>query len=152
MALADDGDLIRGLGYVALYAAYLEEEIDNLLVMLEPIEAYTESERRRHVSSKIDKAKRLLNNLTFNDRDVLYTNLNGSQELFRQRNEIVHGRIYANFNRPDTLRSGRPNVPERAIDSAELYNLANRLQVMQGELYRPMIFQIPEALASLDRG
>lgn len=27
MSLTDDGDLIRGLGYVALYAAYLEEAI-----------------------------------------------------------------------------------------------------------------------------
>ncbi|MGH8322102.1 MAG: hypothetical protein ACRESX_03010 [Gammaproteobacteria bacterium] len=146
MALANNGDLICGLGYVALYAAYLEEQIDNLLVMLEPIEAYTESEQRWHVSRKIDKASRLVIGLKFSDRDALCSNLDGSKELFRQRNEIVHGRIYANFDRPDTLKSGRPNVPERPINSAELYDLANRLYEMQGALYRPMIFQIPAAI------
>ena len=39
MALEDDGDPIRGLGFVALNAAYLEEQIDNLLFMLQPVEA-----------------------------------------------------------------------------------------------------------------
>ena len=31
MTLIDDGDLIHGLGYVALYAAYLEEDVDECL-------------------------------------------------------------------------------------------------------------------------
>jgi len=30
MALTDNGDLIRGLGYVSLYAAYLEEAIEEV--------------------------------------------------------------------------------------------------------------------------
>lgn len=30
MALQDDGDLIKGLGFVCLYAAYLEEAIDDV--------------------------------------------------------------------------------------------------------------------------
>lgn len=30
MALTDDDDLIHGLGYVALYAAYLEEAIEEV--------------------------------------------------------------------------------------------------------------------------
>lgn len=34
MTLVDDGDLIRGLGYVALYSAYLEEAIDEVFLPL----------------------------------------------------------------------------------------------------------------------
>jgi hypothetical protein len=30
MALVDDGDLIRRLGYISLYSAYLEEVIDEV--------------------------------------------------------------------------------------------------------------------------
>ena len=36
MPLNDDGDLIRGLGFVALYAAYLEEAVDECLACLLP--------------------------------------------------------------------------------------------------------------------
>ncbi len=32
MPLTDDRDLIRGLGYVALYAAYLEKAIEDVFV------------------------------------------------------------------------------------------------------------------------
>lgn len=31
------------LGFVALYAAYLEEQIDNLLFMLQPVEVFPET-------------------------------------------------------------------------------------------------------------
>ncbi len=33
MPLQNDGDVVRGLGFVALYAAYLEEQVDNLLLI-----------------------------------------------------------------------------------------------------------------------
>ncbi len=46
MALQNDGDVVRGLGFVALYAASLEEQVDNLLLMLEPMEPFPESEQR----------------------------------------------------------------------------------------------------------
>ncbi len=40
MHIENDGDIVRGLGFVTLYAAYLEEQIDNLLFMLDPVEKY----------------------------------------------------------------------------------------------------------------
>ena len=55
--LNDDGDIVRGLGFVALYSAYLEEQIDNLLFMLSAAEEFTEKEQRWPVSRKIKKAK-----------------------------------------------------------------------------------------------
>ena len=38
----DDGDIIRGLGFVTLYSAYLEEHIDALLSLLGPVEKFGE--------------------------------------------------------------------------------------------------------------
>ena len=46
----------------------------------------------------------------------------------------------------DTLKAGRPGVPDRLIDSAELYELANNLIEARSLVYRRMIFQIPRAL------
>ena len=146
MALEDDGDPIRGLGFVALNAAYLEEQIDNLLFMLQPVEAFAEVEQRWPISRKIEKARRLVSELAFEERDGLLIDLDASKKLFDWRNEVIHGRIYANFDRPDTLKAGRPGVPDRLIDSAELYELANNLIEARSLVYRRMIFQIPRAL------
>lgn len=146
MALQNDGDVVRGLGFVALYAAYLEEQVDNLLFMLQPLEPFPEGEQRWPTSRKIEKAERLVAELTFGYRDALLHDLNASRQLLEKRNEIVHGRIYANFDRSDTLKSGRPRVPDRVVDAAELYELANNLDDARSALYRPMIFQIPRAI------
>jgi len=115
--LQNDNDIVRGLGFVALYSAYLEEQIDNLLFMLSEV-------------------------------DDLLANLDVAKEVFEERNKIVHGRNYANFDRPDTLKSSRPNTPDRVVEPAELYELANHFNDLQGEIYRPMIFKIPRALTN----
>ena len=146
MPLHRDDDVVRGLGFVALYAAYLEEQVDNLLFMLQSIGPVPESEQRWPTSRKIEKAKRLVRRLVFEDRDALLTNLGASKKLLDCRNEVIHGRIYANFDRPDTLKSGRLNTPDRIIKPDELYDLADNLAEARLALYRPMIFEIPRAM------
>jgi len=146
MPLQRDNDVVRGLGFVALYAAYLEEQIDNLLFMLQLIEQFSENEQRWQTSRKIEKAKRLVQRLEFEYRDTLLADLDASKQLLDWRNEVIHGRIYANFERPDTLKSGRPNIPDRVVTPNELYNLADNLADARAALYRPMIFQIPRSM------
>jgi hypothetical protein len=146
LPLPKDNDVIRGLGFVALYAAYLEEQIDNLLFMLEPVEPFPENEQRWPTSQKIDKAKRLIADLSLEYRDALLGDLDGCKELLKRRNEVIHGRIYANFDRPDTLKSGRANVPDRVVEAAELYDLAENLGESRAAVLRPMILQIPKLL------
>ena len=81
-------------------------------------------------------------------RDSMLNDLDACSERFEGRNEVVRGRIYGGVNdRPDTLKSARSNVPERQIDSAELYQLANDLDALRASVYRPMIFRIPRAIA-----
>jgi hypothetical protein len=146
MQLPRDNDKVRGLGFVALYAAYLEEQIDNLLFMLQPVEPFPENEQRWPTSQKIKKAKRLVAGLSFEYRDTLLGDLEKCKELLEWRNEVIHGRIYSNFDLPATLKSGRPNVPEREVEAAELYDLAENLSEAPAAVMRPMILQIPKAL------
>lgn len=148
--LQNDGDIIKGLGFVTLYSAYLEEQIDNLLFMLSVIKEFTEEEQRWQVSRKIKKAKEIVSKINFEGCDDLLEMLGSAKDALEERNKIVHGRIYANFDRPDTLKSGRPNTPDRVIVAAELYRLANYFSFLQGEIYRPMIIKIPRALMSND--
>lgn len=59
---------------------------------------------------------------------------------------MVHSQIYADFDRSDKLKSSWPDVPDRVVTSAELYELANHFHGLQGEIYRPMIFKLPRFL------
>jgi hypothetical protein len=145
--LKDDGDIVRGLGFVALYAAYLEEQIENLLIMLAPVEAYDEEKQRWPISRKIKHAIKVLGRLDVAEFPDFATDLRTCLDLFEDRNELIHGRIYANFDRPDTLKSGRPNTPDREVKSDELYKLANEVADFRGGIYGPMIFKIPRAIA-----
>lgn len=124
----------------------MEEQIDNLLFMLQPIEHFPESEQRWQTSRKIEKAKRLVHGLVFEYRDALLADLDASKQLLELRNEVIHGRIYANFDRPDTLKSGRANVPDRVVEPEELYDLAENLDEARAGVLRPMIFQIPKLM------
>ncbi len=36
--LKDDGDIVRGLGFVSMYSAWVEEDIDDILRLLDPVE------------------------------------------------------------------------------------------------------------------
>jgi hypothetical protein len=144
--LQNDGDIIRGLGFVTLYSAYLEEQIDDLLFMLNKVEVFSEDEQRWPVSRKIKKAKTIASKFDFEGRDNLMEILDRAKGAFEERNKIVHGRIYGNFDRPNTLKSGRPNTPDREIVAAELFDLANYFSELQRGVYRPMIFKIPRAL------
>ena len=98
------------------------------------------------IRDRISKAERLLPRLEFEYRDGMLRDLNAARQLFARRNEVIHGRIYGNYDRSALLKSGRPNVPDRQIDSAELYDLANNLEYAWSALERPMIFQIQRAI------
>ena len=74
--------------------------------MLSDVEEFTKEEQRWPVSRKIKKAKSIANKFDFEGRDDLMENLGEAKEAFEKRNKIVHGRIYANFDRHDTLKSG----------------------------------------------
>lgn len=143
-----DNDIVRGLGFVSLYSAYLEEQIDNLLYMLSKVEKFTDEEQRWQVSRKIKKAKSILSKIDFEGRADLLADLDAAINAFEERNKIVHGRIYGGFDRPDTLKAGRPNTPDSVIEPVELYELANCFDELRGEIYRPMVFKIPRALAN----
>jgi len=145
----DDGDIIRGLGFVTLYSAYLEEHIDALLSLLEHIEKYGEDKQRWPISRKINHAKTILSRIDNHEFHELIPNLDKCLSLFEHRNELIHGLMYSNHPRQGhILKSGRKNIPDREVGSSELYNLANGFDNLRVTIYRPTIFKIPRAINS----
>lgn len=147
--LPDDGDIIRGLGFVSMYSAWVEEDVDNVLLQLSPIEPFDEKTQRLSISRKLEHAAKVVERLGSVELRELPGALRAGIDLFDARNQVVHGRIYAGFDQIDYVKSGRPDVPARPITSAELYRLANQFINYRGHLIGPQVFRIPMAVVSV---
>jgi hypothetical protein len=147
--IEDDGDIVRGLGFVVMNSAHLEGWIHELLFHLASIEEYTEKEQRWPISRKIKKIKGILSKTDDPLAVEICDNLDLCSEHFEWRNELVHGRIYAPECHEDNLHSSRPNVPNRKADSKELYMLANNLNELSVRVYRPFIFDLPRLIEKI---
>jgi hypothetical protein len=147
MPIANDGDIVRGLGYTTLYAAYMEEAVDGCRIALmerDPappngIEKWPISRRIDYVQERLAKFAPLPQELT-----RLPSHLDYIRDLLERRNEVIHGRIYGSLQgEKDELRPGRPTGSARPITSAELYDLANEIFATLGALNHASMFAIP---------
>ena len=149
MPLIDDGDVVRGVGYVAIYSAYVEEAIDALLEALEAVEPVKQSLRSAQASKKIKAIKRRLQKLTTADFSDLLNDLETCAVLLESRHEVIHGRLYAQTRGPDMLHPGRAGRQSRPISSNELYELANALATCRSVLRRPLVIRIRRAIRAM---
>ena len=113
MPIDDDEDIVRGLGFVTLYAAYLEEAIDECRQVLMQRDVQERLAQHMALPAELGRLPGLLDCIG---------------ELLERRNEVIHGRIYGGMQGDkDELRPGRPGGSAKPIDSAELYELANTM-------------------------
>jgi hypothetical protein len=130
MPLKDDGDLIRGLGYVALYAAYLEETIEDIFFAVVKMEKernpkmdfWPISQKLKYVDKKMKEWPNLSSEL---EEFCSYTEQLLS--LLENRNILIHGRIYADKKTGDTLKPARKGCQAVSAVSADFYKLADQL-------------------------
>lgn len=146
MPIANDGDIVRGLGFTALYAAYMEEAIDDCRIALmkrdhsppKGIENWPISRRVAYVKERLAQFAPLPQEIA-----GLPTLLAYVSDLLERRNEVIHGRIYGGLQgEKDELRPGRPTGSARPITSAELYDLAKDIFATLPALNHASMFAI----------
>jgi hypothetical protein len=129
MTITDDGDIVRGLGFVTLYAAYMEEALEECAGILKEKNSFPPREVSKGPISKLiadlesstSRHQPLPPDLSYFPGLLVHI-----RTLVERRNEVIHGRIYAGLGgREAELRPSRPNRQIRQIDSHELYDLAN---------------------------
>ena len=152
MALQDDGDIVKGLGFVSMYAAWVEEDVEDVLRLLHSVEPYDDEKQRWPISRKLKHAASLVERLKSDELADLPKALRYGVDLFERRNEFIHGRIYAGHDKKEYLRSGRDAKTIRNITSAELYELANTFWEYRGNLIGPQLFRLPRAIAKYQNG
>ncbi|MBU4509324.1 MAG: hypothetical protein KJ740_23315 [Gammaproteobacteria bacterium] len=147
MPMTNDGDIVKGLGYTTLYAAYMEEAVDECRIVLmkrdpappKGIEKWPISRRVEYVQERLTQFAPLPQELA-----GLPSYLDYIRDLLERRNEVIHGRIYGSLQgEKDELRPGRPTGSARPITSAELYDLANEMFATLGALNHASTFAIP---------
>lgn len=142
-----DGDIVRALGFVALYAAYVEESVDVVMERLALVKELTGKESRWPTSRKIDWCIEVLESLESDELNRLIILLGETKDVLAKRNEAIHGRIYAGNERSDNLQSGRPGTPEREVTADELYDLAVELFELQASVPNINSFATMRAIA-----
>jgi hypothetical protein len=132
MRLEDDGDIIKATGYVAIYAAYLEESIDECVEFLIYLNGFSIKDaskiRKEQTKCKLDFIEEQVLLLDYDSFEVTnyVKNLTQIYELLIERNNVIHCRIYALPVVGDTQISSKNNT-KKAIDSKYLYSLAGEL-------------------------
>jgi HAMP domain-containing protein len=140
MKLRNDGDLVKALGYLVLYAAYVEEAIDECIDVFR--KNYPDIDKQMARQTAKQKIKFIQNHLETNppSEELIQSHFPSLLKylvgLFDARNEIIHGRIYGSLrlSEADTLIPGRPESKERAIAAEEIYALANEFFSMLNSL------------------
>jgi hypothetical protein len=149
--IQDDGDIVRGLGFVTMHASHLEGRIEDLLTILSSISPYSPAEQKWPISKKVRKCIKVLRTIPGTVSSEIIADLEQCLSHFEWRNELVHGRVYSPKYKKENLKSARPNVPDRKVRSHELYMLANNLVELNARIYRPMLFALPRELRKLGK-
>lgn len=128
----DDGDLMRALGCVTYEAAHFEAALD---WAFEVVKRLTKMESKPHNEpQKITLCHAALKSgaIVCPNQDEIVEWLCTAKELVYDRNAAIHGRLYQPFN--EQLRRGKTqHCDDTPISSAEMYELANNLQI--GSMY-----------------
>ena len=126
-----EGDLIRPLGLVTLYAAYAEGEIDELLSALPSETPFDASKREWPVGRKLRHALKLVRKLKSDQLAGLTSALKEAQTLFSKRNSFVHSQIFAGGR----VVSNRPNVSIEKVAVDDLVHLAEQIFARKEQLW-----------------
>lgn len=146
--MTDDGNIVMGVGYVSIYSAHAEKDVDDLLFMLNGGKPVSPKLHCNPTRTKIKHALTVVQSLASSELENLERALAKADSLFERRNEIIHGRIYAGYERKDVLKSGRIGVPDRPVSSKELYDLASDFRRFRGHIKKAMPFKLFRALAA----
>ncbi|MFP3185908.1 MAG: hypothetical protein RXR52_13150 [Paraburkholderia sp.] len=128
----DDGDLMRALGCMTYEAAHFEAALDwacEIIGRLVKKQAKTKNEPQKiafcHAELKSGA-------VACPNQGQIVEWLSSAKELVYDRNAAIHGRLYQPFNE-QLRRAKTQHGDDIPISSAELYELANNLQI--GRMY-----------------
>ena len=145
---AFDGDLVRPLGFVTLYAAYAEQEICELVRLLCDMDDLPEKWFRKSVGWKLKTVVGKLDRVQAGAIPDLIVAVSDARHLFNQRNDLIHGLLFSGGR----LVSLDPDVPDQRVTPDQVAALADALFDCKGRLNVYRHKQLIPALATTPSG
>jgi hypothetical protein len=118
-----EGDIVRPLGLISLYAGYAELEIDSLLESLSILESLDAPSFQSPVGRKLTYAKEVIDSLPSEGLAALQQKLDEALVLFDRRNALVHNAIFTCTQTVTSRVSGR----EQKVSPESLTELAQQI-------------------------
>ena len=129
---AYEGDLVRPLGFVTLYFAYAEGQLDEVLKVLAPVSGASPS-KVQSFGAKVGEAVRLVEKVGSQQLPGLAAVLREAKPLVEARNELVHGQLFNGGQLGGRLVS---RAGTRYVTSQEIESLAEGIWSWKERLWR----------------
>ncbi|MCL5271959.1 MAG: hypothetical protein M1486_01315 [Gammaproteobacteria bacterium] len=144
MTIFDDGDVIRGVGFVAVYSAYLEDEIaelieltTNITPLRKGIHQLSLTDQAKHLSKALKKLFKETHHWIGKEEEQTQTAhiLKVVGKITPERNQTIHSQLISNQAGIITQKNRRLNT-ECQIQSSDVYDLANYILDLTSEVRR----------------
>jgi hypothetical protein len=115
---AYEGDLVRPLGFVTLYFAYAEGQLDEVFKVLVQVSG-SKQPKIESLGAKVGEAIKLVERIGVRKLPSLATVLQEARPLIEARNELVHGQLFNGGNLGGQLvsRAGSRNITQQEIEN-----------------------------------
>ena len=142
--LHDDNDPVRALGFVALHAAYLEDDLAQLVDLLQKAVPMHENVQAFRLADQAKRARRAFSDLfaaagdypgKSEDEADADSILRGVEGIAKERDTALHS-ILIGMPADQTAQINRRRDNRRTITSGELYSLAEDLRARSGGVLR----------------
>lgn len=142
MPIIDNGEIVRAVGFVAIYGAYLEDRIAELVDMTGE---HINLRKNIHKLSATDQSRHLLKSLKIqfdnvpdyfskaDDKKRTITVLNNVEGFLKERHHVIHSILISDGGDIITQKNRRTGS-EEPVKSDELINLANDIYELQSQV------------------
>jgi hypothetical protein len=149
-------DPIKGVGYVTIYFASLEDEFDVLLRELHPLFDTSKVLARWQFGSRVEwlqkKVRQISVRSTGDDAEHIESVLNACKQVADARNELIHRPIISDL-KGGSLRKMKDGEME-AVDARAIYGLAEQIIDAFREVggLKPLVSRLVVAFSEPDSG
>lgn len=140
--IKDDGDFVRGCGFLAVYSSYLEHEIRKIIKQTKIITRLADNIEKFGLTAKIESLCRALEQCFDNApdydskddvRNSVLNRLNETKRLYKERNRYLHS-VHISDQLGEITQNDPRDQSSFKMKSSDVYNLANDIFKMRGEL------------------
>lgn len=143
MPINDNGDIVRAVGFVAIYGAYLEDRVAELIDMVkeiislkENIDFLSASDQAKHLHKALKGEFSNATDYLTKNEDIKQINriLDAVEGHLKDRHVVIHSTLTSKSNGDVIIRKNRRTNSEEEVSSKEVIDLANDLFELQSAI------------------